>query len=77
MIYVKSALVDIVRIILRRIVPLIFLDENLANQGVKDIIQISQFVELAFSLRNICAKTFLNAYTPRHISEIGRPNPKR
>ena len=33
---------------------LIILDENLANQSFKDIIQISQFVELAFSLRNIC-----------------------
>jgi hypothetical protein len=30
----------------------------LANQGVCDIIEISQFVELAFSLRERCAKTF-------------------
>jgi hypothetical protein len=42
---------------------LVFLDENLANQGVEDIIQISQFEDLAFSLRERCVKTFLYAHT--------------
>ena len=37
---------------------LVFLDKNLANQGFEDIIQISQFVDLAFSLRQKCVKTF-------------------
>ena len=56
---------------------LVILDENLANQSFGDIIQISKFVELAFGLRNIRAKTFLHAYTPRHISKTGRPKSKR
>ena len=43
---------------------LIILDENLANQSSKDIIQIIQFVELALSLRDICAKTFLHHTLP-------------
>jgi hypothetical protein len=40
---------------------LIFLDENLANQGFKDIFQIIQFVELAFILRffSIIMKLYL------------------
>jgi hypothetical protein len=45
------------------------LDKILAKQGFKDIIQITQFVELAFILRKTCVKLFLHAYTPRHISE--------
>jgi hypothetical protein len=53
------------------------LDEILAEQDFKDIIQISQFVELAFILRKTCVKSFLHAHTPRHISETGRPKPKR
>jgi hypothetical protein len=59
--------------------PLIWhiLDEILAKQGLEDIIQISQFVKLAFSLRQKCVKTFLYAYTPRHISETERHKPKR
>jgi hypothetical protein len=32
--------------------------KNLANQGFKDIIQISQIVDLAFSLRDKCVKPF-------------------
>ena len=52
------------------------LDKILAKHGFKDIIQISQFVELAFILRKPCVKTFLHEYTPRHISETGRPKPK-
>ena len=48
-----------------------------AKQGLEDLIQISQFVELAFSLRLKCVKIFLYAYTPRHISETGTPKPKR
>ena len=52
-------------------------DEILAKQGLEDIIQISQFVELAFSLRQKCVKTFLYAYTPWHISETRRHNAKR
>jgi hypothetical protein len=54
-----------------------FLDKILANQIFKDIIQISQFVELAYSLREQCAKTFLHAYTPWHISDTRRHKPKR
>jgi hypothetical protein len=42
----------------------VFLDKNLANQGFEDIIPISQFVDLAFSLREKCVKTFLYAHTP-------------
>ena len=53
------------------------LDKILAKQSFKDIIQISQFVELAFILRKTCVKFFLHAYTPRHISETGRPKSKR
>jgi hypothetical protein len=34
------------------------LDKILAKQGFKDIIQISQFVELAFILRKTCVKIF-------------------
>jgi hypothetical protein len=34
------------------------LDKILANEGSKDIIEISQFVDLAFSLREKCDKTF-------------------
>jgi hypothetical protein len=41
-----------------------FLDEILANQGFKDIIKISQFVDLAFSLREKYVKTFLYTHTP-------------
>jgi hypothetical protein len=55
---------------------LIFLDKVLANQGVGDIIEISQFVELAFSLRARCAKIFLYAYTPPHISDTREPKQK-
>ena len=42
----------------------IFLDENSANQGFKDIIQMSQFVDLVFILREKCVKNFfyLNIY---------------
>jgi hypothetical protein len=47
---------------------LIFLDKILANQSVGDIIEISQFVELAFSMRARCAETFLYAYTAPHIT---------
>jgi hypothetical protein len=54
-----------------------FLDIILAKHGVKDIIQISQFVELAFMLRKTCVKTFFHEYTPRQISKTGRPKPKR
>ena len=53
------------------------LDKILAKQGFKDIIQISQFVELAFILRKTCVKFFSHAYTLRHISETGRPKSKR
>jgi hypothetical protein len=53
-----------------------FLDEILANQGFEDIIEISQFVELAFSLRAKYAKTFLYGYTPSHISDTRGPKPK-
>ena len=55
---------------------LIFLEKILANQGVGDIIEISQFVELAFSLRARCAKIILYAYTPPHISDTREPMPK-
>jgi hypothetical protein len=55
---------------------LIFLDEISANQGVGDIIEISQFVELAFSLRSRCAKTILYAYTPPHLRDTRGPKPK-
>jgi hypothetical protein len=34
---------------------LTFLDLTSTNQALKDIIQISQFVELAFNLREKCA----------------------
>ena len=44
------------------------LDKILAEQGLEDIIQISQFVELAFNLRKKFAKTFLYDHTPSHIS---------
>jgi hypothetical protein len=37
---------------------LLILDVNLANQSSKDIIQISEFEELASGLRNIFAKFF-------------------
>ena len=50
------------------------LDKILAKQGLEDIIQISQFLELAFSLRQKCFRTFLYAHIPRHISETGRLN---
>jgi hypothetical protein len=53
------------------------LDVILAKQGFKDIIQISQFVELAFILRETFVKIFLHAHTPSHISETGRPKSKR
>ena len=43
---------------------LVFLDKKLANPGFEDIIQISQFIDLAFSLRQECLKTFLYAHTP-------------
>ena len=43
---------------------LIFLDEILANQGFVDIIEISHFVNPAFSLREKCVKFFLYAHTP-------------
>jgi hypothetical protein len=43
---------------------LVFLDGNLANHGFEDIIRISQFVDLAFSLRQKCVKTFLYVHTP-------------
>ena len=33
--------------------------ENFANQGFEDIIQISQLVDLAFSLHEKCVKIFL------------------
>jgi hypothetical protein len=54
-----------------------FIDKILAKQGLEDIIQISQFVGLAFSLRQKFAKTFLYAYTPWHISETRRNNAER
>ena len=53
-----------------------FLDEILANKGLKNIIEISQFVDLAFSLREKCVKTFLYAHTPWHISDTRGPKPK-
>jgi hypothetical protein len=53
------------------------LDKILAKQGFKDIIQITQFVELAFILRNSYVKFFLHAYTPRHINETGRSKSKQ
>jgi hypothetical protein len=43
---------------------LIFFDKILANQGFEDIIEISQFVDPAFSLREKCVKTILFAHTP-------------
>jgi hypothetical protein len=43
---------------------LIFLDEILANQGFQDIIEIIQFVDPVFNLREKCVKTFLYAHTP-------------
>jgi hypothetical protein len=55
---------------------LIFLDKISANQSFGDIIEISQFVELAFSLRARCAKTCLYAYTPSNISDTRGPKPK-
>jgi hypothetical protein len=57
---------------------LVFLDQNLVNQGFEDIIQISQFVhvDLAFSLREKCVNTFLYAHTPWHISDTKKPKPK-
>ena len=53
------------------------LDEISAKQSVKDIIQISQFVELAFNLQKKYAKTFLYDHTPSHISDTRGPKPKR
>jgi hypothetical protein len=53
-----------------------FLDEILANQGFKDIIEISQFVDLAFSLREKHVTTCLYAHTPWHISDTKGPNQK-
>ena len=53
------------------------IEEILAKHGFKEIIQISQFVELAFILRKKCVKIVLHANTPRHISETGRPKSKR
>ena len=53
------------------------LDEMSAKQSVKDIIQISQFVKLAFDLRKKCANTFLYDHTPSHISDTREPKPKR
>jgi hypothetical protein len=44
------------------------LDEILAKHGFKNIILISQFVELAFNLRKKFVKTFLYDHTPSHIS---------
>ena len=55
---------------------LFFLDKILANQGFEDIIEISQFVDLAFSFREKCVKTFLYAHTPCHISSTSGPKPK-
>jgi hypothetical protein len=43
---------------------LIFLDKILANQGFEYIIEINQFVDLAFSLHEKYVKTFLYAHTP-------------
>jgi hypothetical protein len=40
---------------------LIFLDKILASQRFEDIIELSQFVELAFNLRAKCAETVLYA----------------
>jgi hypothetical protein len=60
--YVKSARYTLLRGYWS--LELVFLDKNLANQGFEDIIQISQFVELSFSLREKCFKTFLYAHTP-------------
>ena len=59
-----------------RMLELIFLDEILAHQGFGDIIEISQFVELALNLRARCAKTFLYAHTPCHISSTSGTKPK-
>jgi hypothetical protein len=53
-----------------------FLDKNLANQGFEDIIQISQFVDQAFSLREKCVKTSLYAHTLWHISDTIGLKPK-
>ena len=41
-----------------------FLDKILVDPGFNDIIEISQFVNLAFSLREKYVKTFLYAHTP-------------
>ena len=53
------------------------LDKILAKHGFKDIIQISQFVELAFNLRKKYAKTFLYDHTPSHVSDTSGPKSKR
>ena len=53
------------------------LDEISAKQIVKDIIQISQFVELAFNLQKKYVKTFLYDYTPSRISDTRGPKLKR
>ena len=52
---------------------LIIRDKILANQSFENIIEIGQFVKLAFSLREKFAETFLYAFTPSHINDTERP----